>query len=98
DGGIGSVLYDPDDEFFHDATPIPEAFDNLIAQMDNVEKEVSGKVKLATNAAQIRQYLHEDQKFLFHCVEGAFALGGNPKNVETLAARGVAYVIIAHLF
>jgi hypothetical protein len=22
-GGIGSVLYDPGDEFFHDATPIP---------------------------------------------------------------------------
>lgn len=51
DGGIGSVLYDPDDEFFHDATPIPDAFDNLIAQMDNVEKEVSGKVKVSMNPA-----------------------------------------------
>src|SRR6266446_3113577 len=39
-GGIGSVLYDPDDEFFHDAEPIPEAFCNPLAQMDNVETEV----------------------------------------------------------
>src|SRR5258708_35815824 len=38
-GGIASVLYDPDDEFFHDATPIPVAFQNLIAQMQNVEAE-----------------------------------------------------------
>ena len=36
DGGIGSVLYDPDDEFFHDAKPNAAAFANLMAQMDNV--------------------------------------------------------------
>src|SRR5215471_11730119 len=98
DGGIGSVLYDPDDEFFHDATPIPEAYGNLVAQMDNVELEVAGKVKIATNPAQVRKYLQDDEKFLFHCVEGAFALGGDSSNVEKLAARGVAYVIVAHLF
>jgi microsomal dipeptidase-like Zn-dependent dipeptidase len=98
DGGIGSVLYDPDDEFFHDATPVPGAFDNLMAQMDNVEREVAGKVLVATNPAQVRQYLHDDRKFLFHCVEGAFALGGNAANVDRLAARGVAYVIVAHMF
>jgi microsomal dipeptidase-like Zn-dependent dipeptidase len=97
-GGIGSVLYDPDDEFFHDSKPIPEAFDNILAQMDNVEQEVAGKLKVATNPAQVRQYLRDDEKFLFHCVEGACALGGNPANVEKLAARGVAYVIVAHLF
>jgi microsomal dipeptidase-like Zn-dependent dipeptidase len=94
DGGIGSVLYDPDDEFFHDARPIPEAYSNLVAQMDNVELEVAGKIKIATNPAQVRKYLHDDQKFLFHCVEGAFALGGDPSNLEKLAARGVAYVIL----
>ena len=98
DGGIGSVLYDPEDEFFHDATPLPGAFDHLMAQMDEVEKEVAGKIPVATNPAQVRQYLHDDRKFLFHCVEGAFALGGDAANADRLAARGVAYVIIAHLF
>ncbi|HTM50415.1 MAG TPA: membrane dipeptidase [Bryobacteraceae bacterium] len=97
-GGIGSVLYDPDDEFFHDAKPRPEAFLNLLAQMKNVEDEVAGKIKVATNPAQVRQYLAGGQKFLFHCVEGAFAFGGDPGNVDKLAARGVAYVIVAHLF
>jgi microsomal dipeptidase-like Zn-dependent dipeptidase len=98
DGGIGSVLNDPDDEFFHDATPVPGAFQNLLAQMQNVENEVQGKVQIARNPAQVRQFLQDDQRFLFHCVEGAFALGGDAANADTLAARGVAYVIIAHLF
>ncbi|MGD1092235.1 MAG: hypothetical protein ABSB35_09605 [Bryobacteraceae bacterium] len=40
DGGIGSVLYDPDDQFFHDATPSPEAFDNLIAQIVGIEYSI----------------------------------------------------------
>jgi len=97
-GGIGSVLYDPDDEFFRDATPRPEAFPNLLAQMDNVEAEVAGRVTIVRNPAQLQQCLDDGSKFLFHCVEGAFALGGDPANVDKLAARGVAYVIVAHLF
>jgi microsomal dipeptidase-like Zn-dependent dipeptidase len=98
DGGIGSVLYDPDDEFFHDATPIPGAFVNLLAQMKNVEDEVQGKVQIARNPGQVRDFLHADERFLFHCVEGGFGLGGDPANVDILAQRGVAYVIVAHLF
>jgi microsomal dipeptidase-like Zn-dependent dipeptidase len=97
-GGIGSVLYDPDDEFFRNATPRPEAFPNLLAQMDNVEKQVAGRVKIVRNPAQLQQCLDDGGKFLFHCVEGAFAFGGDPANVDALAARGVAYVVIAHLF
>ena len=98
DGGIGSVLYDPDDEFFHDATPIPAAFGHLLDQMVNVEKEIAGKVTLVTNPTQLEQSLHAHEKFMFHCVEGALALGGNPDNVDVLAARGVAYMVVAHLF
>ena len=98
DGGIGSVLYDPDDEFFHDDVPVPGAFQNLLAQMQAVEDEVQGKVVVARNPDQVRTCLQNDQRFLFHCVEGAFALGGNVANVDTLANRGVAYVVIAHLF
>jgi len=98
-GGIGSVLYDPDDEFFHDAEPIPEAFGNLLAQMDNVETEVRGKVTVVRNPAKLADcLLRTHEKFLFHCVEGGFALGGDAANVDELAARGVAYVIVAHLF
>jgi microsomal dipeptidase-like Zn-dependent dipeptidase len=98
-GGVASVLYDPEDEFFRDATPVPEAFGHLLAQMANVEAEVAGRVKVVRNPAQLRRCLVETkEKFLFHAVEGAFALGGNAGNVDTLASRGVAYVIIAHLF
>src|ERR1019366_5577571 len=98
DGGIASVLNDPDDEFFHDAEPVPEAFDNLLAQMDNVEAEVAGRVTVVRNPGALEAALQAHERFLFHSVEGAFAFGGNPDNVDTLAARGVAYVILAHLF
>jgi microsomal dipeptidase-like Zn-dependent dipeptidase len=97
-GGIGSVLYDPDDEFFHDATPIPSAIDDLLAQLENVEKEVAGKVTIVRNPAELGNCLQTGEKFLFHCVEGGFGLGGDAANVARLAARGVAYVIVAHLF
>ncbi len=98
-GGIASVLYDPEDEFFRDARPVPDAFDHLLAQMANVEAEVAGRVTIVRNPAQLRRCLLETrEKFLLHCVEGGFALGGRPEKVDALASRGVAYVIVAHLF
>jgi microsomal dipeptidase-like Zn-dependent dipeptidase len=97
-GGIGSVLYDPEDEFFQNATPIPAAFDHLLAQMDNVEAEVAGQVTVVRNPAQMADCVKAGQKFLFHCVEGAFSLGGSVDNIEVQASRGVAYLIVAHLF
>jgi microsomal dipeptidase-like Zn-dependent dipeptidase len=100
-GGAGSVLYDPDDEFFRDAKPRPEAFQNLLAQMDNVEKEIGssrGAVQFAKSSADVNKFFQSQQRFLFHSIEGAFAFGGDPANVAVAAARGVAYVIVAHLF
>jgi microsomal dipeptidase-like Zn-dependent dipeptidase len=97
-GGIGSVLYDPDDEFFHNAKPIHNAFDNLLAQLNQVEKAVDGKVKIARNPADVSKCLSTGKRFLFHCVEGAFAFGGDEANVDILASKGVAYVVVAHLF
>jgi microsomal dipeptidase-like Zn-dependent dipeptidase len=100
-GGAASVLYDPDDEFFRDAKPRPEAFQNLLAQIDNVEKEVAssnGAVQLAKNPADVKNCIESEQRFLFHCMEGGFAFGGDASNVAKAAARGVAYVIVAHLF
>ena len=98
DGGIGSVLYDPEDEFFHDATPVSAAIGDLLAQMQNVEDEISGQVYLVKNPNDLQARLDGRQKFLFHCVEGAFCLSGDESNVDALAAKGVAYVIVAHLF
>jgi microsomal dipeptidase-like Zn-dependent dipeptidase len=97
-GGIGSVLYDPDDEFFRDAKPVPQAFKDLLAQMNQTEDAVKGKLKIATNPADVSKYLSSGEKFLFQCVEGAFAFGGDETNVDALASKGVAYVIVAHLF
>ena len=97
-GGIASVLYDPEDEFFQDATPIPQAFDHLIAQLENVEKEVKGKVTVLRNPNRLRECVEIGERFLIHAVEGAFALGGIAANVRELASRGIAYAIVAHLF
>jgi microsomal dipeptidase-like Zn-dependent dipeptidase len=100
-GGTGSVLYDPDDEFFRDAKPRPQAFQNLLAQIGNVESEIAashGAVEVARNPADVKRFFDTKQRFLFHCMEGAFAFGGDPANVAVAASRGVAYVIVAHLF
>jgi membrane dipeptidase len=98
--GFGSVLYDVQEEFFVDAKPIPKAFDHIVAQLANVEAEVrlDGRVKIARNARQVELYLEENQKFVFHTLEGGFSLGGNANNVSALAAFGVASLIPAHLF
>ena len=44
----------------------------------------------------------QDKIAFVHCVEGGFHLGGTPGSVDDavkqLAARGVAYVTLAHLF
>jgi microsomal dipeptidase-like Zn-dependent dipeptidase len=99
-GGIGSVLYDPDDEFFRSAKPVPSAFPDVLAQLDQVESELkkSGKVKIARNPGDVANYLASEDRFVFHCLEGAFAFGGDPNNVQKIAARGIAYVTVAHLF
>jgi microsomal dipeptidase-like Zn-dependent dipeptidase len=98
DGGIGSVLYDPDDEFFRNANPLPKAFPDLQAQMANVEQEIAGRVCLVKNPNDLQRRLDAREKFLFHCVEGAFSLSGDENNVDAMAAGGIAYVIVAHLF
>jgi microsomal dipeptidase-like Zn-dependent dipeptidase len=69
--------------------------------MANVESEIAashGTVRLATNPGEVERLFDAQQRFLFHCLEGSFAFGGDPANVAVAAARGVAYVIVAHLF
>jgi membrane dipeptidase len=99
-GGIGSVLYDPEDEFFKTAQPVHLAFDHLLAQLDEVESELtkSGQVNIARDPDDVERCLGSGERFVFHCVEGGFCFSGDPGNAKRLAAHGIAYVVLAHLF
>ena len=98
--GFGSVLYSPADEFFQPRKPRPDAFDNLLAQMAEVETELSDdpSVAIARNPDEFERLLETGRTAVFHCVEGGHGLSGNPANVRRLAERGIAYITIAHLF
>jgi hypothetical protein len=54
-GGIGSVLYDPDDEFFRDAKPVPHAFKDLLAQMNQAEDAGTAECYLRAERALLRR-------------------------------------------
>jgi microsomal dipeptidase-like Zn-dependent dipeptidase len=99
-GGLGSVLYDPGDEFQLGHSAPAMAFPHILAQMDNVEQAIEDNagLELARNPAELEACLVKEQPVLFHCVEGAIALGGDAAHVQELAQRGVAYMIVAHLF
>ncbi|MDP9362491.1 MAG: dipeptidase [Acidobacteriota bacterium] len=105
DGGVtgfGSVLYDAEDDFFVDATPIPNAFSHILRQLENVERELKAdpavRVMVARNPREVEQALLANEKFVFHTLEGGFSLGGDAGHVQELAKHGVASVIPAHLF
>jgi microsomal dipeptidase-like Zn-dependent dipeptidase len=103
-----SVLYSPFDEMDLDepygARPEPGYFARLLEQLAQVEAEVAdhaGATVIRT-VADLDQALAGDLVGLVHCVEGGFHLGSTADevdaNVTALAARGVAYVTLAHLF
>jgi microsomal dipeptidase-like Zn-dependent dipeptidase len=98
--GFGSVLHDPQDDFFVHEFPVPKAFDHIREQMRRVEDEIreDGRVQIARTPRQVENFLSTNQKFMFHTLEGGFSLGGDPANVEVLADLGVAAIIPAHLF
>ena len=103
-----SVLYSPFDEMDLDesygAPPEPGYFGRLIEQLEQVEAEVAEHpgATVVHDAAELEAALAGGVVGLVHCVEGGFHLGGTPAdidaNVTELAARGVAYVTLAHLF
>jgi microsomal dipeptidase-like Zn-dependent dipeptidase len=113
EGGVGvvlSVLYSPFDEMdlerHYGAPPDADYIDSLIAQADLVEQNLEEKhgstAVVASNVAEI-EAAHAAGKIAFvHAVEGGFALGPTPadvdRNVARLAGRGVAYITLAHLF
>jgi membrane dipeptidase len=99
--GFGSILYDPEDDFFvkQPEVPIPSAYDHIRAQLANVEAELTGAgVAIARNPARVEEYLNDGQRFVFHTLEGGFSLGGDPAHVASLAALGIASITPAHLF
>jgi len=103
-----SVLYSPFDEMDLDepygALPEPGYFGRLLEQLEQVEAEIGehAGATVVHNEAELDRALADGVVGLVHCVEGGFHLGPTEAdvdaNVSTLAARGVAYVTIAHLF
>lgn len=105
-----SVLYSPFDEMDlslrYGSPPEPRYLHTLVRQLDAVEQEVAaahaGQAAVARTPAELDAALEAGEVALVHCVEGAFHLGATPaameEGVERLAARGMAYLTIAHLF
>jgi microsomal dipeptidase-like Zn-dependent dipeptidase len=103
-----SVLYSPFDEMDlgerYGAPPTPGYFGRLLEQLEQVEDEIGAHASATVvhDEAELDRALGDGVVGLVHCVEGGFHLGPTPAdvdaNVTALAARGVAYVTLAHLF
>ena len=112
EGGVGvalSMLYSPFDEIDLDKSygspPDPAYFGRLLDQLQAVEDDISGhhgRAEVAHDGAALERCLRAGTPALIHAVEGGFHLGAEPDqiaaNVSELAARGVAYITVAHLF
>jgi microsomal dipeptidase-like Zn-dependent dipeptidase len=77
-------------------------FPALLRQLDAVEQRVAERHGHEVVIARHPDELTSDRLVLVHCVEGGFALGTTPDEVDAavteLARRGVAYITLAHLF
>ena len=107
---VYSALYRPDDEMdvgeWPHGPPEDNYFDDLKAQMEEVEEDLSGRGTdgpvLVTSAADLEGAEEDGRVRFVHCVEGGFHLGGSAAEIEgrvaELAKHGVAYITLAHLF
>jgi microsomal dipeptidase-like Zn-dependent dipeptidase len=111
---VFSVLYLPDEEMDLDAwpegSPNDGSFDELIALIDRVERDLGvndpatePKAVIVTAAKDLEPSSGNDTLPRFaHCIEGGFHLGSDASEfdhrVARLSARGVAYITLAHLF
>jgi microsomal dipeptidase-like Zn-dependent dipeptidase len=104
-----SVLLVPLDEMDlgqpYGAPPQPSYFDNLLEQMERVERELAQRDPAGTRHVIVKRArdLEDQTRIAFaHCVEGGFPLGTTPEEVKAhvgeLADRGVLYITLAHLF
>jgi len=92
---FASVLFSPADEVWGSCEPAR----NVMAQLRQVEVEVYRRRgwKIARNPGELRAAMDANQRCIVHCIEGGFSVG-SPDAVPDLAAAGVAYVTLAHLF
>lgn len=105
-----SVLYSFFDEVdlgeHYGAPPERDYAATLLRLLDEVEAEIAERhateAAVAHDPGELRAILAAGKVALVHCVEGGFHLGATPEQVDEsvtrLARRGVAYVILAHLF
>ncbi len=88
------------------AAPAPDYFQSLISEMEEVEAEVEihgeDVIRIVRNREQLDACLKTGAIGLIHAVEGGYTLGDSDEeiaaNCQTLAAKGVGYVTVAHLF
>jgi microsomal dipeptidase-like Zn-dependent dipeptidase len=112
-GGVGvawSVLYAFFDEVdlskSYAAPPSADYVKDVLDQMDTVEENIAqrhaDKAAVARTPAELEATLAQGKVALVHVLEGGFHLGATPEEVDAavtkLAARGLAYVTLAHLF
>jgi membrane dipeptidase len=88
------------------APPAPDYFQSLISEMEEVEAEVETHsedvIRIVRNREQLDACLQSGAIGLIQVVEGGYTLGDSDEeiaaNCKTLAAKGVGYVTVAHLF
>jgi microsomal dipeptidase-like Zn-dependent dipeptidase len=88
------------------ALPEPGYFRRLVKLLDEVEAELKRLDPGGTRHTVVHSKADLDaaagRVAFLHCVEGGFHLGSTPaevtKHVGELAARGVVYITLAHLF
>ena len=108
-GAVLSVLYSPLDEMdlrCRTARRRGRATSTRSTRRSTSSRSTSPSEPLgatvAHDAAALDAAIAAGQTAIVHCIEGGFALGATPAeidvNVAELARRGVAYVTLAHLF
>jgi microsomal dipeptidase-like Zn-dependent dipeptidase len=113
EGRVGvalSVVYSFFDEVDLDAPygapPDRGYLPRLMRQLDAVETDIEeqhrGEAVVVRDPVMLDQELANGRVVLVHCVEGGFHLGDSPEAVDRavseLARRGVAYIVLPHLF
>jgi membrane dipeptidase len=113
EGRVGvalSVVYSFFDELDVDAPygapPERGYLPRLMRQLDSVETDIEeqhrGEAVVVRDPVMLDQELANGRVALVHCVEGGFHLGDSPEAVDRavseLARRGVAYIVLPHLF
>jgi membrane dipeptidase len=107
-----SVLYDPFAEIDLDecygAPPEPGYYRRLVEQIETVERDLRTRDPdrahhvLVCTKRDLDEAIGSRRVGFVHAIEGGFHLGAEPSEIDEhvgeLAARGVRYVTLAHLF